>query len=398
METTVTSFDERAKEREKRRENGGGDDDDELDDEDDVEDEEDEEARLEEEINAAALQDSNQLIIGSIAERMGVSMNEAEDDEEGDGGGDGVQTQQPQPQQILSAGHLLNNIAIVSSQQQPKGQQQPMVTPTSGKSTRTLLAPPVPPLQIQPPGTPSTVDDPRQITVTWRDLTYTVEGRTMTLRSLCASADDLEEAGEGRLTLVRHTKRTILKGVNGHFATGQLTAVMGPSGSGKSTMLECIVGFRKRGLTGDIRVASGGGSKGDQNSGEKMIKMALISQSDYLIESFTVREMLVYASRLKNWRKEDEEEARLMKVVVEKDSEQMEGGKSSSKRNLLDDVEEGGGGGGGGGGKVVKNVHQKLALSVCAQLGLDVCIDTRAGSCSGGQKKRISIALEMISK
>lgn len=334
-----------------------------LDEEDEDDDDDDSEA-AEDLASAAALNDSNQLIIGSIAERVGVSVEDADSDGGNSGG-----------QQVLSAGNLLNNIAIAS------GGQPPLASPSSAKSTRHIptISPP-PPI------------DESEITVSWRDLTYTVEQSSVSIGNLFGSDDDDGAGGNSQpKTLVRRSKRTILKGVNGHFSTGQLTAVMGPSGSGKSTMLECIVGFRKRGLTGDIRVASGKGGNGNKD----MIKMALINQSDYLIESFTVREMLVYASRLKNFRKEDEEEAKLLKVVVEDGKgggNDTEGGKGSgSKRNLLEEGE-------GGGGKEIKNIHQKLAINVCKQLGLDVCIDTRAGSCSGGQKKRISIALEMISK
>lgn len=96
--------------------------------------------------------------------------------------------------------------------------------------------------------------------------------------------------------------------------------------------------------------------------------------------------MLIYASRLKNFRKSDEEEAKLLEVISVNDSNgNLNGADTSSKRNLLEEEK-------------VKNYHHKLALNVIQQLGLDVCIDNRAGSCSGGQKKRISIALEMISK
>lgn len=374
------SFDDRALEQEKAKQakrmkqrtvsSTDGD----LDEEDEEDDEDEDESDLAEDLaSAAALNDSNQLIIGSIAERVGVSVEDG-DDSSG---------------QILSAGNLLSNIAIAS------GGQPPLVvigSPASAKSTNRLQIP------ISPSPLPPQPIDESQITVSWRDLTYTVEQSSVSVANLFGLSDDDGDGsgGQSKGALVRRSKRTILKGVNGHFSTGRLTAVMGPSGSGKSTMLECIVGFRKRGLTGDIRVASGKGS-GSGSKGD-VIKMALISQSDYLIESFTVREMLVYASRLKNFRKEDEEEAKLMKVVVEggNGGGGAEGGGkgSDSKRNLLEDGEDGG----GGGGKEVKNVHQKLAINVCNQLGLDVCIDTRAGSCSGGQKKRISIALEMISK
>lgn len=210
----------------------------------------------------------------------------------------------------------------------------------------------------------------KQITVSWRNLMYSIQRTTISPSNCFTLKKDHP--------IIKKDKRVILKGINGHFSTGNLTAVMGPSGSGKSTMLDCIVGFRKKGFSGDIKVNSSTGSN---------VKVALINQTDYLIESFTVREMLVYASRLKNYHKSDKEEIQLEEVIVVniENNNNLNAIDASSKGNLLEDEK-------------VKNYHHKLTLNIIHQLGLDVCIDTKAGSCSGGQKKRISIALEMISK
>lgn len=209
------------------------------------------------------------------------------------------------------------------------------------------------------------------ITVSWRNIVYTVNRTQVKLSGLV-------DAEAGR-SVVKKSQRVILKGVSGHFSTGQMTAVMGPSGSGKSTLLECIVGFRQKGVEGDIRVSSENDSK---------IKAALIAQSDYLIELFTVRETLVYASRLKNYKKDIdiEAEAALEEIVTVSESvDNVNTNETGSKHNLLSQ-------------KKVTDYHERMAISVMNQLGLEICADTRAGSCSGGQKKRISIALEMISK
>ncbi|KAJ6223012.1 hypothetical protein RDWZM_001557 [Blomia tropicalis] len=263
---------------------------------------------------------------------------------------DGTVREQPNNEPVqLNAGNLLNNIRVASARQ-GSGKEKGQLIP-NGEATET-----------------NNGSGTKHIVVSWRDLTYSIE-RSQFTPGNCFTADN------GR-SMFHKTKRTILKGINGKFLTGHLTAVMGPSGSGKSTMLECIVGFRKRGLSGDIRLSS---------DTEQPVKVALINQSDYLIESFTVREMLVYASRLKNYDEKNSEEARVEEIVVSNSENNLNSADTSSKGNLLE-VEK------------TKNYHQRLALSVIHQLGLDVCIDTQAGSCSGGQKKRISIALEMISR
>ncbi|XP_054157253.1 ATP-binding cassette sub-family G member 1-like [Oppia nitens] len=130
--------------------------------------------------------------------------------------------------------------------------------------------------------------------------------------------------------------RVILKCLSGSFKSSELTAVMGPSGAGKSTLLSCVCGKQKQGVSGDIRIV-----------GCDRIKVAIISQNDYLTDKFTLREALLFASKTKNTdRKVDHEE-------------------------------------------VVNNVVNALSL--------ESVFDTRLGRCSGGQRRRVSIALELVS-
>src|SRR5882724_314878 len=75
--------------------------------------------------------------------------------------------------------------------------------------------------------------------------------------------------------------RVILKCLSGSFKSSELTAIMGPSGAGKSTLLSCVCGKRSVGVSGDIQMI-----------GSQRIRVAIISQNDYLTDKFTLREAL----------------------------------------------------------------------------------------------------------
>ncbi|XP_054168940.1 ATP-binding cassette sub-family G member 4-like [Oppia nitens] len=187
------------------------------------------------------------------------------------------------------------------------------------------------------------------IEVSWRNLVYTVP------KSRLAS-----------LMRKDNRNRTILKGLSGYFRSGNLTAIMGPSGAGKSTLLECVSGFRKNGLSGDVKI-----------TGSSSIKIGLIAQNDHLLNQLTVKEALIFASKLKNYNHLDNSSKELAEVIVDDsyaESQVVIAGTDSS------------------------SYHDMLARHVIKQLGLEVCADTRSANCSGGQRKRLSIALELISK
>lgn len=187
----------------------------------------------------------------------------------------------------------------------------------------------------------------RTIEVSWHNLVYTVDRTSIVDRVI-----DKVRGNESK-------SRTILKGLTGYFRSGNLTAIMGPSGAGKSTLLECVSGFRKKGLSGDVRI-----------TGSSSIKIGLIAQNDQLLNQLTVKEALLFASKLKNYKQQNKE---LEEVIVEDNYAENQSNNSST-------------------------YHEMLARHVMKQLGLEVCADTRSGSCSGGQRKRLSIALELISK
>ncbi|CAB3223857.1 unnamed protein product [Arctia plantaginis] len=152
--------------------------------------------------------------------------------------------------------------------------------------------------------------------------------------------------------LTSRTKKTILKGVSGLFKSGQLTAIMGPSGAGKSSLMNALTGFSTQGVTGRIRA---GDSICELNSNNSMHslkyyrkKSCYIMQDDRLNPLFTVIELMKFAADMK-----------------------------------LGDT-----------------LTEKLKMSVITEilqtLGLTGSENTRCCNLSGGQRKRLSIAVELI--
>lgn len=130
--------------------------------------------------------------------------------------------------------------------------------------------------------------------------------------------------------------KLILNDITGHFKRGELTALMGPSGAGKSTLLECICGLKQKGVNGQVRLIGGDN-----------VKIGIVPQHDCLHEKLTVFEAIVFSYKLKYGPEYDA---------------------NSSAEKLI------------------------------KQFQLETCFNNRAENCSGGQRKRLSIALELLTK
>lgn len=179
----------------------------------------------------------------------------------------------------------------------------------------------------------------------WRNLTYTSKPPS------CFSPNPKPSSNGGK-------RLTILEKQSGSIEGGQITAIIGPSGAGKSTLLECLAGRRKTGLKGDIyvsfeRVSS---SRVPRHPPLTPVKISLIGQKDEAIGVLTVREVLTFASRIKNY-------ARVGPIGV-----------GSSRY-----------------------VTPPLVESVLEELSLQKCADTKVNRISGGQLKRLCFGVELIS-
>ncbi|KAK1932327.1 ABC transporter G family member 11 [Phytophthora citrophthora] len=145
-------------------------------------------------------------------------------------------------------------------------------------------------------------------------------------------------------------KKMILKNVSGRCAPGELTAVMGPSGCGKTTLLDILADRISSGtIQGDIHL------NGDTRNVKTFRAVtSYVAQEDSLLGSFTVLETLEMAARLSL---------------------------PSFIKNQA----------------IVERVQ-----TVIDEMGLRVCEHTLVGDIfrkgiSGGQKRRLSIAIELLS-
>ncbi|XP_022814310.1 ATP-binding cassette sub-family G member 4-like isoform X2 [Spodoptera litura] len=144
---------------------------------------------------------------------------------------------------------------------------------------------------------------------------------------------------EGRKSNVK----TILKSVSGRLRSGELTAIMGPSGAGKSTLLNILTGYKTSGMEGSITV---NGMERNLSSFRKL--SCYIMQDNQLHGNLTVEEAMAVATALK-----------LPSATTSADKEEV--------------------------------IHEILET-----LGLSEHHKTMTSNLSGGQKKRLSIALELV--
>uniref|UniRef100_A0A182YMF2 ABC transporter domain-containing protein n=1 Tax=Anopheles stephensi TaxID=30069 RepID=A0A182YMF2_ANOST len=142
----------------------------------------------------------------------------------------------------------------------------------------------------------------------------------------------------------RKEEKQLLKNISGTFRTGRLTAILGPSGAGKSTLLNVLSGFKTQGVSGNIIVNN---EIIDRQRYRQLV--AYTAQDVTLLPNITLRENLHYAADLKLSRE-------------------------------------------------VSQAHKiKIVNDVIGLLGLQKCAHNQSQLLSGGEKKRLSIGLELVS-
>jgi len=96
-------------------------------------------------------------------------------------------------------------------------------------------------------------------------------------------------------TLNNNNSRIILDSISGCVKPGQVLAIMGASGAGKSTFLDILARKRKRGLVSGITLVNG------REVPDEMFKkvMGFVDQEDTLMSTLTVYETVLYSALLR---------------------------------------------------------------------------------------------------
>lgn len=137
------------------------------------------------------------------------------------------------------------------------------------------------------------------------------------------------------------TKKTtrILNNLSGSVSSGEVIGLMGSSGSGKSVLLQCLAGFRVTGVTGDISMSSRNNTR---------LRVSSVPQTAEVYGNLTVRESVLFSSQIRNQDRS-------------------------------------------------KHEHVARVNDLLSSLKLLPAADTTVSRCSGGQQKRVTLAIEMIS-
>lgn len=137
-------------------------------------------------------------------------------------------------------------------------------------------------------------------------------------------------------------KRILLDNISGQLHAGEIVALMGPSGSGKTTLLNVLAGRKLDGVSGRIWLNN------QQYEKSMKRKFAYVLQEDIFFDELTVKQQLTFTALL-----------RLPNDLTRNDKLAQ-----------------------------VKRIIQELRLEQCANVPIKLI--------SGGEKKRVNVATELL--
>ncbi|XP_029040866.2 protein scarlet-like isoform X2 [Osmia bicornis bicornis] len=169
----------------------------------------------------------------------------------------------------------------------------------------------------------------------------------LTWRNISYTVERKRNGGSFRVIFgLQHTEFVrLLNGVNGIVNSGMLIAIMGPSGAGKTTLLATISRRVKGRATGDILL------NGKPVDTDQMIRISgFVPQTDLAIESLTVQEHMEFMACMKMDR------------------------------------------------RLRANIRRQRIMVLLGELGLGKCGNSKLSSLSGGERKRVTLAVQLLTE
>ncbi|MFI7643812.1 ATP-binding cassette domain-containing protein [Nonomuraea sp. NPDC049400] len=149
------------------------------------------------------------------------------------------------------------------------------------------------------------------------------------------------------------TGKTLLNNASFTVEEGQIVAIVGPSGAGKSSLTDVILGESAHHVSGEVRVSCPG-QAGAACAPRDQIRF--VPQSEALYDDLTVQETLIVAAQIRD------------RAPI------------ASRPELVD---------------ASPTVDQRVG-KVIAVLGLGACASNKVSQLSGGQRKRLSLGVELV--